>query len=105
MIILSQAIIQLRVVNIMICLSAGNHGDWMEKAHVNSLYQYCNILIGLNISTPLPSWQHDCPTLSCSCDHIDILVISCKHYMMQGEVIVSNDVIVRSCDLTGIKSF
>ena len=81
---------QLRVINIMICLTAGNHGDWMEKAHINCLYQHCDALIGVNKSTPLPSWQHD---MSC-----DILLICCRHHMIQGEVII-NDVIVRSCDL------
>ena len=80
---------QLRVLNIMMNLTAGNHGDWMERAHIDSLYQYCDVLIGLNISSPLPSWQHDCPMKSSSCDHINILLIRCKHHMMQGEVIIS----------------
>ena len=72
---------QLRVVNIMICLTAGNHGDWMEKAHINCLYQYCDVLIGVNIYSPLPSsWQHDMPC--------DILLICCRHHMIQGEVII-----------------
>ena len=76
-----QFIMQLRVVNIMICLTAGNHGDWMEKAHVNCLYQYCDILIGVNIPSPLPSLQHDM-----LCDN---LLICCKHHMIQGEVMLS----------------
>ena len=66
----------------MICLTAGNHGDWMEKAHIKSQYLYCDVLIGVNIATPLPSWQHD------SHNHTNMLLIQCKHHMIQGEVII-----------------
>lgn len=86
---LLQFTIQLHVVNIMICLTAGNHGDWMVKEHIKSQYLMCDVLMGVNISSPLPSWQHDCPIMSSSCDHIDILLIQCKHHMIQGEVIIS----------------
>ena len=65
----------------MICLTAGNHGDWMEKAHNSCLYQYSNVLIAVNVSSGLSSWQHD---MSC-----DTLLICCKHHMIQGEVIIT----------------
>ena len=80
-VVLLQFIIQLRVVNIMMCLTAGNHGDWMEKAHTDCLYQCCDVLTGVNIPSPLSSWQH-----GMSCDN---LLICCKYHMIQGEVMLS----------------
>jgi len=76
-------VIQLRITDIMVHLTAGNHGDWMRDAHMVCLHRQCDIMNELHLPTTLPLWEHHCPT---SCEHTSILLLRCRHHMVQGEV-------------------
>ena len=95
-----QPVIQLRIVNIMVHLTAGNHDDWMRDAHIVSLHQQCDVMSDLHLPTTLPWWEHDCPTHPQSCEHTNILLLRCRYHMIQGEVSNPSTYIVQFCGIS-----